>query len=89
MRTLYPVVIYWGGGRGDPGFQFAPKVEPGSFTWGWLSQNKEPPFIATYVSQTRLVQLHMTSTGNRTPDLLILNPMLYPLGLCSHNKEKL
>ena len=27
-----------------------------------------------------LTLLHMTSTGNRTPDLLILNPTPYPFG---------
>ena len=30
--------------------------------------------------EVRLTLLHMASTGNRTPDLLILSPMPYPLG---------
>ena len=31
-----------------------------------------------------LTLLHMASTGNRTPDLLILSPMPYPLGHMPH-----
>ena len=32
------------------------------------------------LNEVCLTLLHMTSTGNETQDLLILSPMLYPLG---------
>ena len=42
-------------------------------TAGWVNRG-----IVEY--KVCLTLLHMASTGNRTPDLLILSPMPYPLG---------
>ena len=47
-------------------------VAPGTH-YSWVDQGSVEYEVC-------LTLLHMTSTGNRTPDLLILSPTLYPLG---------